>query len=123
SARLAGEELGDHVYGVDDVLALLEDANDAAAQRRPSLDQRLPIHGHVEVVGGQEAARGPTWQHGLDRLAAHEPTAVLFDQLSQWRTDRQLDDARSANVVRQSEEHRSRVVLAPLAAEPIRALA
>src|SRR5439155_24974692 len=83
AAGLALKKLRDLVCDLDDALVVLDDAENAAAQRRAPLDQRLPVHGDVEVVRGQESARWATGEDSLHGPAARQPAAVCLDELAE----------------------------------------
>src|SRR5207249_2761776 len=83
-------------------------------ERRPAIDEWLPVHGDVQVVRRQESARWATGKHRLHGPAARQPAAVDFDELAERHADRQLDDAGISNRRGQCEQHGPGVVGSPL---------
>ena len=75
AARLVAEEGGDALEQARQVDGLVEHDHDARAEGRPGVARVLEGERHVELVGADEAPRGASQQHRLQRRPAGTPPA------------------------------------------------
>ena len=105
AARLVAEEGGDPLEEPRQVDGVVEDEDDARAERRSGRAGALERERHVEVVGAEEAAGGPAHQHRLQRPPARDAAGEI-EHLAQRRPEAHLVRARARDVAREAEELR-----------------
>ena len=94
AARLVAEELGDPAERVDHVGGLVEDHDDAGAERRADRAGRLERQRRVERVRADEDAGRAAEQDGLQGFGRRHAAGEL-QQLAERRPELDLVDARA----------------------------
>src|SRR5512142_1992695 len=104
AAALVGVELGDARERADHARRVVHDDDAARAGHGAGGLQGVELHRDVDLVGGQDRRRAAAWDDRLHGPAAHDPAAVLHDELLQVVVHRLLVDARPVHVAGDAEE-------------------
>ena len=112
------EEAGD----VHHTVVLVHDDHAAGAHHGAGRDQVVIVHGGVEHVRGQAAARGAAGLHGLERLAAGNAAADFVNDLAQRGAHRHFHKAGVVDFAAQGEHLRALGALGAHGGEPFGAV-
>jgi len=120
AARLVAEERGDPTERADEIGGLVEDHDDARAERGPDRAGALECERRVEDVRPDEHTGRATEQDRPDRAAARHAPGEL-EQLAEGRPERDLVDPRSPDVPREAEQLVAGRAFGPDRCEPLAA--
>src|ERR687887_446376 len=91
-------ELGDARERPDHAGRVVHHDDAARPGHRAGRLERVELHRDVDLVAGEHRRRGPARNDGLHLAAAHDPAAVLHDDLLQVVVDGLLVNARAVHV-------------------------